>query len=237
MKPILLIAAAILPTQAAVLYSETFTHAGGGVEVATSTVGWTSYYTATAQAIPNPASTPRMAIGNQVGVDASPGYLFSQGNGTSQTYVAFEATSFSILPTDIANITFRQGNSDAALASRLIIQQGGNWYATSSTFGTAAMDLPTFQTSGGESESFTFSLTAASWRSLTIIPGTSLALGAVIGSDLSSSTPITSIGFLTTSQNAVTRIDNLAINSIPEASSLLLCGIAAFGITGRRRRN
>lgn len=236
MKPILALLAAAFPAHAAVLYSESFTHAGGSGEVTTATVGWTSYYTATAQNIPSPTSTPRMAIGNQPGTDATPGYLFSQGNGTNQTYVAFETTSFSILPTDITNITFRQGNSSAALGTRLIIQQGGNWYATSATFSTAAMDLPTFQSTGGENESFTFSLTAASWQSLTIVPGTSLALGSVIGSDLLSSAPITSIGFLTTSQTAVTRIDEVAINGIPEPSSLLLCGIAAFGLAGRRRK-
>lgn len=236
----LFLLAATLSSPAAVLYQEDFTHVGGGAEVATSTVGWVSYYTSTAEAIANPAAAPRMAIGNQPGSDnLNPGYLFSQGagTGTTHTYVGFENTAFSILPTDISTITFTQGNSATALATRLMVQQDGNWYATNATFGTIAMDLPAFRAGSAELETFNFVLTASAWRAVTITPGIELSLATgTIASNLSSTAPITSIGFLTTSNSGITRIDEVKINGIPEPSSALLLGAGATLALRRRHR-
>jgi hypothetical protein len=235
--PLLLLSA--LSSPAAVLYSESFTHAGGGGEVTTSTVQWASYYSSTAQPIASSTATPRMAIGNQQGSDAGPGYLFSQGAGTGTThpYAGFESTAFSILPTDITTITFTQGNSATSLATRIMVQQNGNWYATNLTFGTAAMGLAAFQTGSAELETFNFTLTASAWHSVTINPNIALSVaGATIASDLSSTAPITSIGFYTTSDSGVTRIDEVKINGIPEPSFAMLLGAGTMLAFRRRNR-
>jgi len=222
---------------AAVLYSQTFNNVTGNNTVV-GTVGWAGYLGANATAAPNNGSVDTVMIANVAGNPSTDGnsFLFAQNPNTASQIFAATTTFASINPT---TITWKQGNSDTAIQVRLMVQSGGNWYASSTAFTNASTyTAATFSSAGNAadvSKSFTFTTSASAWRSLTLTPGTSLILGSVIGSNLSSSS-ITGVGFFVSepSLNQKARLDTLEI--VPEPTTIVMFGLGLAGILCLRKR-
>lgn len=228
--------------QAALVYTELFPNADS-TDDGVDTAGWVSYSGATA--------TPFTGTGG--GKIYIPGGF---GNGNPQTrgflalnalpngnYVTYES-GLNIDPTAGAlTISWQHHASVAGNAeTRLLLQVGGQWVATTQTFtAVSAGDLTTFgniANAGAYTRSFTFNPTASSWLDVTLNPVMAqLSIsGTARTTDLPSG-PITAIGFHYVASGTVsTRIDTLQIEQVPEPhlTALLLAG--GLGIAARRRR-
>lgn len=136
--------------------------------------------------------------------------------------------------------SWHQGNSNTALAAenvRLAIQIGGSWFATSQVFTNPDVLLDTDFSANAATETFAFTRTAAAWRDLTFVPGTSLALGAVRGSDIPQG-DITAFGLYSDVPLAsVSRFDTFEVSAIPEPTTVALFGVSiAVGVAFIVRR-
>lgn len=99
------------------------------------------------------------------------------------------------LTTDnLKTITWQMANANTGDAVRFAIKIGSAWYATEATFAVTAASASGADWSLAETKSITFTKAAASWRDVTLTPGSTLTLaGAARGSDLPSGA-ITGIG-------------------------------------------
>lgn len=240
---IALCAASTAPLCAQVLYSENFgaiiAPAGNYPINNPPNLDWTGYIGATAAPTADVASAPRWGKPHGVGAVADgTGLIFGQSDPSNLILAAHTNTTLSLNPASITEVNWLMGNSATTVQVRLMIQQSGNWYATDSTFTTAAMSLTQFQanpTSTAELKTFTFTTSAASWRNVTINPGTELSLGSVLSSDLTSAN-ITSIGFfVSTSAQSVARFDQLQVIPEPSTWALLAASLTALTVFRRRR--
>lgn len=221
--------------RAAPIYEETFTNTSLPlVNKPVNFVGWNGYSGASATDVStvDPSGTPNSYVGISSvagNPNSSIGYLSFVNNAAATTFAAVE-TGLSInSPTDIS---WAMNASASGNSVYLLVQVGGNWYASSSAFVTPATGNATaFQTS--PTVTTTFTTTASAWRDFTLNPGTSMALGSVLGSDLSSSV-VTGIGFYTTS-TGVTRIDTLQV--VPEPGAMAMVVMGLMGVTLLRKRS
>jgi len=228
--------------QAALVYSELFANADS-TDDEVSTAGWVSYSGATA--------TPLTGTGG--GKIYIPGGF---GNGNPQTrgflalnalpngnYVTYES-GLNINPANGAlTISWQHHASVAGNAeTRLLLQVGGQWVATTQTFTAVSTgDLTTFgniANAGAYTRSFNFDLAASSWLDVTLNPVMEqLSIsGTARTTDLPSG-PITAIGFHYVASGTVsTRIDTLEINQVPEPHLTALVLAGGLGLVARRRR-
>ena len=145
---------------------------------------------------------------------------------------------------EISNISFYSNNNSTATSARMAIRLDVSgvetWFVTEQTFirnSSTAGDSTNFA-ANGELESFSFVTDAASWRSLTFVPGSSLVLGTTLVTDLPQG-DLTAAGiyFNSTSTDGRTiRYDNFVIETVPEASSSLMIMLGLLGLAQTRRR-
>lgn len=234
---------------AQVIYQELFSNTSGSNQ-SESSVGWTSYWGSTGTIIT--MEVDKTFIAPLGGNPSTPnGYLALNNSSLSPNY----ANSFAIvenfasgLNISGSTITWTMGNNSTAMTARLLIQIGGDgtagsgtWYASSQAFSNSTVYNSQVAFAGASTASvtqtLTFSTAASDWLSFTLAPGTTMSLGSVLGSDLSSS-QITGIGLLVTTPNSsvIGRFDTLTV-TVPEPSTIaMFAGGLAFVLFGYRVR-
>jgi len=201
----LLLAAGASSAHAGVIYEQDFTVPVLNQNKAVNSVGWSAYSGATATDVSSPVANPAFLGGALGNPNATPGYLaLIPTAGT----VASVQTGLAL--TQVGSISWNMNGSSTGGSIRLLIQTGGNWYASSAVFtptytGTFASGTP-----AQVAFSTTFTTTASAWRSFTLTPGSAMTLGPVLSSDLPSNPTITGIGFYDAAP-IVTRLDTLQV--------------------------
>ncbi len=221
------------------LYQQDFNNSSSTLNATAASVSWSAYVGSGAVNVSNIAgggSEDRVSISYLAGnPNTSLGFLFAANPQTSNQVFAAVTTFSSITPT---TFTWKQGNANTGTSVRLMVQVNGNWYATSQAFTNsvsyAVGDFAT-STSADVSKAFSFTTAASAWRSVSLVSGSTLSLGAVLGSDLSSSA-ITGVGFFIQSPtiNVSSRLDSLVI--VPEPSAIGLAGLGVLSLAFFRRR-
>lgn len=229
-------------------YTQLFTNINPAGNQSASTVNWNFYIGATA----TDYSSGNVNVGGDIGgislggsnPSSDPaGVLFASNQNTANQIFAATTTFSTAFNAD--TFTWREGNASTTASVRLMIQQGGNWYASDAAFAnTTAYTGGTFSSAGltaDTGKTFVFSTAASSWHLVTLTPGATLSIGAsTLGADLVSST-ITGVGFYmqSTTQAANIRIDSLNITgtAIPEPSAYaVVAGMSVLGLVAGRRR-
>ncbi|MBN8709342.1 MAG: PEP-CTERM sorting domain-containing protein [Verrucomicrobia bacterium] len=236
-------------SHAQVIYQELFNNTAGSNQ-SESTIGWTSYWGSTGTIIT--AEIDKTFIAPLGGNPSTPnGYLALNNSSLSPNFAnsfAMVENFSSALNIAGSTVTWTMGNNSTAMTARLLIQIGGDgtagsgaWYASSQAFSNSIVynSQPAFATATTSSvtQTLAFSTAAADWRSFTLTPGTTMSLGSVLGSDLSSS-QITGIGLLVATPNSsvIGRFDTLTV-TVPEPSSIaMFAGGLAFVLFGYRAR-
>ncbi len=245
------LASLVVPSTAAVIYRETF---GATTDQTVLTAaGWNGLVGATAAAAVTSQFSLSSAAGRPADLDnvnagtsasQSQGFVFNSNNTSNiLLYTAEYPVDTSL--NQITTITFYVGNSGngaqlAANGFRVALEVGGNWYASDQLLvnSTGVANAAAFG-ANAQQVTFNFTSTAAAWRSLTVNPGTSLALGPALGADLPSGT-ITAFGvYSDTGSSQTRRIDTFEINAeaIPEPSAALSTALGALLLTRTRRRS
>ncbi len=212
------------------------------------TNGWAAFSGSTATVVSSTVAT--VAISDR----QSPNGVTSGANqygflviapATGSYLVATAPTTLSINTADPGlKFTWEEGNSLATDSTRLAIEIGSQWYASSGTFSTSAQTAGSFGASPGSTgtaESLTFSATASNWKLVSFTPGTTLALGATPSSDLSGS--IDGLGFFSAvAAGGNERLDTLQVSATslaaapePSTDCLMLGGVLALGLVARSR--
>ena len=205
-------------TRADVIYRETFSRTAGAANTNLAYVGWSGYWSTTAQSDAS-VSVNNFGDGSSVGkpsggsitnVNAGP----SDGNTNGFPFVSgFLAVSNNVLITtseyavnqsiwNIGSISFFSGNTSNNPNSfanpipgwRIAIQMDGNWYASSTNLVQTnnIANAGAFATSG-QQMIFNWTNAASAWLSLNFTAGSTLTLGSALGSDLPTD-PITAFG-------------------------------------------
>lgn len=239
----------VMPGEAEPLFSETFDNTTAG-SLSVNSAGWNVYRGATAVnigtavGVNNGATDGQAGIGSTSGNPTPPlGTLFIS-NGTAVQGLAYSAvktfTSSLTIPTisGLNEISWTMGNTDVNSNVRILIQLGGDgsvgsgtWYASTQGFTNNGYSAASFSSASTESVTFSldFTTTAANWRSYTLLPDSTMSIGAVLTGALPS-TAITGIGFYAAPgylQQSV-RLDSLTIIPEPQTVALLVMGAAVF---------
>jgi|GEM_PF-5416106 hypothetical protein len=209
----------------------------------TSTVGWVGLVGS--EASTNASSRVYVAPPNGNPSSDGAGYLaFTPGSGADDKI--FTATTLFSSPLDLqgATISWTMGNSTVNATVQLLVNVGGNWYASNTVFQNAGMTATVFAETATSDvlRTLDFSTAKENWRSFTLTSGVVMSLGDPLENDLSSSL-VSGIGFFvtfpSTATNGTARIDTLTIvgpASIPEpGSAALLLGMGAMAWTASRR--
>jgi hypothetical protein len=280
LKNFVVLAGAILlsmqVTYGDVIYRETFSQTAGAANTNFDFVGWSGYWSPTAQSTDqgNTINTNNGAtVYNNFGVGSSlgrpsglnnvnaganvgntNGFPFSSGFLSVSNNILTYTTEYTVDPTlwNVGSISFYSGNTSNTFpkgmpGSRIAIQIGGNWYvsATNMVQNNNIANAAAFATSG-QQMIFNWTTAASAWDSLTFVPGTSLAVGSVLGSDLPSA-PITAFGLysdpsvntngvggIATRRWDTYEIDGTAVVPEPSSVALVLIGLGAL-VGGLRR--
>jgi hypothetical protein len=269
-KFVVLAGAIMLSTQlinADVIYRETF---GGPPTGNTNfaTVGWSGYWSPTAQTDDGVVSPfNNFGVGNSLGIPTNltnvnagasartNGFAFASGfmavSNNILTYTTEYAVDQSVW--NIGSISFYSGNTTNNFPNgmpgyRIAVQIDGNWYASSTNLvqSNNIAAAANFNTSG-QQLIFNWTPLASAWLSLSFTPGTTLALGGPVGSNLPAD-PITAFGLYSdpaVNTNGVggiatRRWDSYEIDgtAVPEPSSVMLvfAGFSALLYFRRSRK-
>ena len=252
-------------TYADVIYRETF---GGPASGNTNFafVGWSGYWSPTAQTDDGVVSpVNNFGVGNSLGIPTNltnvnagieartNGFPFASGFMAVSNNILTYTTEYTVNPSlwNIGSISFYSGNTSNTFPNgmpgyRIAVQIDGNWYASSQLLvqNNNIAAAANFNTSG-QKLIFNWTTSASAWLSLSFTPGTTLALGSPVGSDLPAD-PITAFGLYSDpSVNtngipgvATRRWDTYEIDGtvIPEPSSLALALIGLGTLLGLCRR-
>lgn len=228
----------------------TNTNAATGNKRANS-VGWNFYVGAGATDMSNTDPTTSNVDTGGISLGASnpssdpAGVLFASPAATANQIFAATTTFTTAFNAD--TFTWRQGNGSTTASVYLMIQQGGNWYASTTAFqNTSAYTGSSFSSAGltaDTGKSLTFTTSAANWHLVTLNPNATLSYSlTALPQDLASST-ITGVGFYiqSTTFNQNIRIDTLNITgtavAIPEPSAYaMVAGLSVLGLVAGRRR-
>jgi hypothetical protein len=271
-KTIVVLTGAILLSMqiayADVIYRETFSQTAGAANTNFAFAGWNGYWSPTAQTDdgvlvpfnnfgvgssvgrPSGGTTTNVNAGASVG--NTNGFPFASGFMAVSNNILTYTTEYTVNQSlwNVGSISFYSGNTSNAFPNgmpgyRIAVQIDGNWYASSQllTQTNNIANAAAFATSG-QQLIFNWTPTASAWLSLSFTPGTTLALGGVIGSDLPAD-PITAFGLYSdpaVNTNGVggiatRRWDTYEIDAtaIPEPSSLALALIGLGTLLGLRR--
>ena len=250
------------------IYRETFSQTAGAANTNFEFDGWSGYWSPTAQneAAGNVGGTwnnfgagSSLGIpsgGNFTNVNAGPevgntnGFAFSSGFNSVSNNLIVETSEFAIDQTiyNIGSISFYSGNTSNAFpngmpAWRIAIQMDGNWYASDQLLVQTAQvaNAAAFATGG---QKLVLNWAGSVWDSLTFVPGTSLALGAAVGT--LPSDPVTAFGLYSdpavntngVGGTATRRWDSFEIDGtavVPEPSSVALVFVGFGMLLGLRR--
>lgn len=234
-------AALTSPLQAALVYSEYFPNADSTDDPASS-AGWISYSSPTASPFPS----------NGTGTIYIPGG-FGNGNPQTRGFLALNALPNGIYATYEGGLNINPANGALNISwqyhasvtgnaeTRLLLQVGGQWVATTQTFSAAGIgaltDFNNVNNAGAYTRSFAYTLAASSWFDVTLAPDSELSISSTARSTDLTNDPITAIGFYYVASGSVsTRIDTLLVDQVPEPhlTALLLTG--GLGLLARRRR-
>jgi archaellin len=191
-------------------FTENFTNTLPAGNMYLSDFGWSGYQGATAQTLPTSIAYIPQNLGNP---NTAKGYLAFTPS-TTGTFAAVKTLPSRL---DVAGCAFKwsMGNNLTTSTVRLLVKMGANWYASSAEFKNTSTYTATTFASGTTADvrrSLDFSKAKANWRSFTLTSGSVMSLGAVLGSDLTSS-EITDIGFYVTTPagSTVVRLDSLQV--------------------------
>ncbi|MGD0651246.1 MAG: PEP-CTERM sorting domain-containing protein [Verrucomicrobiia bacterium] len=251
-------------TYADVIYRETF---GGPATGNTNFafVGWSGYWSPTAQTDDGVVSPfNNFGVGNSLGIPTNltnvnagassqtNGFPFASGFMAVSNNLLTYTTEYTVDPSvwNVGSISFYSGNTSNLFPNgmpgfRIAVQIDGNWYASSQLLvqNNNIANAAAFNTSG-QKLIFNWTTAASAWDSLSFTPGTTLALGGALGSDLPAD-PITAFGLYSdpaVNTNgilgvATRRWDTYEIDGtvIPEPSSVALVFIGLGALLGLRR--
>ena len=248
-------------TQAQVqIYREVFGNTSGNTNANLSTVGWSGAWgpTATDSSSPSPNNFGvSSALGDPnnldninaggPGLSTANGLVFTSGTGASlNNWIAY-TTGYTVdtTLTPIQDISFYAGSaangSFGIPGFRIAVQIDGNWYASTAVLAnTVAVASAANFNSQAQKVTFNWTTAASAWDSLTFVPGTSLALGSTLLSDLPGDN-VTAFGLYsdqepgTTPGNATRRFDTYQIDAVPEPGSVVLVLFGVGVLTGLRR--
>jgi hypothetical protein len=261
-------------TYAQVIYRETFSQRQGAANTNFDFVGWNGYWSPTAQStdqgnVTN-ASGARVydnfGVGSSLGrptgldnVNAGPnvgntnGFAFSSGFLSVSNNILTYTTEYAVNGTiwNNGSMSFYSGNTSNAFPNgmpgwRIAIQMDGNWYASSQLLvqSNNIANAAAFASSGQQMV-LNLTTSASAWLTLNFTPGSVLALGGAVGSDLPADT-ITAFGLYSDpSSNTVSgalgiasrRWDTFEITAVPEPSSVALVLIGLGALVGGLRRS
>jgi hypothetical protein len=192
------------------------------------------------------------SVGNTNGFPFSSGFLSVSNN--ILTYTTEYTVNQSLW--NVGSISFYSGNTsnnpnafpgNNIPGYRIAIQMDGNWYvsATNMVQNNSVANAAGFASSGQQMV-FNWTTTASAWLNLSFVPGTTLAIGSAVGSDLPTDA-ITAFGLYSDpsiSTNGVgglgtRRWDTYEINAVavPEPGSVALVLIALGALVGGLRRS
>lgn len=238
--PIAATLALATPAKAATLYENPFvvpggTGSGANLVLDGTVAGWAGF-TGPSGTLHNAAS--RVWITDRIFKDAPPdtyGYLaFDAAGGTAANpKIAATTTPLNINSTapDLT-FTWLMGNSSTVPTIQIAVEVGGQWYASVTSFTTAAQTLGDFSninSTTAETKTLVYSPIASNWNILNFTPDTTLSMGGMAPSDLSGN--ITGLGFYTpNSTEGIIRIADFNVTAVPEPSpyALGLIALAAF---------
>ena len=242
-----------------IAYLQNFSAASGQVNL--STVNWQAYYgsatTVATLAAPGngSGSTPNAMIsggtsaptpGANVNATAAVtsttnGFVPLLSNDGADQFVAY-TTEYNIDGTLVNDFSWYSGSMDSGDQQSVIVQIGGNWYASTSPV------TPVNPVSSGGSfgatatkSTLTFSTAAANWDTLNFTAGSDLTLGSVLSSPLPSGS-ITGFGLYVQIANhgggERSYFDTFEVDSVPEpAAAGFLCVGGLAALARRRRRS
>jgi len=241
-----------------VIYRETFTSQSTSNQTLTaSSVGWHANvgntganrdassgpltYIAYADSAPSGSTgVNNHPTGNELA--AGKGIFISDDRDSSSTPTGpslfwTSETSIDLASTTLTSISWYQGNAVANDEFHAALKVGANWYvATQGYTQTAAVSGANF---ASQASLKTFTLAGQTWKSLTLTPGTTLAMGST--TTLPTTGTVTAFGiFVPTHTNtgfSYMRFDTYQIDGVvPEPVSLGLVGVGGCFLLSRRRR-
>jgi hypothetical protein len=199
----------------------------------------------------NPSGGTFTNVNAGTSVGNTNGFAFASGFMAVSNNILTYTTEYAVNPGvwNVGSISFYSGNTSNSFPNgmpgfRIAVQIDGNWYASSQLLvqNNNIANAAAFASSG-QKLVFNWTTTASAWDSLTFVPGSTLALGGVIGSDLPAD-PITAFGLYSDpSVNngvggvATRRWDSYEIDgtAVPEPSSVALVLVGFGTLLGFRR--
>jgi len=205
---LMLLTAGAVSGQTPVIFEENFTVPTLNQNKAVNYVGWSAYSGPTATDVSGTVANPAYVAGALGNPNTTPGYL-----ALIPTAGSVAAVRTGLTLNHVATVSWNM-NSSSASGVRLLIQIGGNWYASSNVYVPSFSGTFSTGTPAQVGISTTFTTTASAWRSFTLAPGGAMTLGAALTSDLPSNATITGIGFYDATAT-VTRLETLQVTQAP----------------------
>ncbi|MEM7572344.1 MAG: malectin domain-containing carbohydrate-binding protein [Bacteroidota bacterium] len=205
-----------------VLYRETFWSTNDSGNEPLAPIGWTGVNTSSGSPFANfirsnsigkPTGLPTVNAGNDDPGPAKAIGLLAAFSGNGPYFAFTEEYDIDLNEVTIENIKWYQGHASAALATRVAVRIGGQWYASNETFtGPALGSASNFQNAdpnGAQQKDLVFSTAAADWVLLNFTPSSALSIGGAAPADLSGT--VDAFGLYADGANATFRADNFEI--------------------------
>jgi hypothetical protein len=177
----------------------------------TEEIGWRAALGASA------TLTPSNTSGNFIpGLISGNGFIFRNGSvaaNLSNIGMGYFDKITGIRASQIAEATFLLNNSRAADTIKFCIKIDDVWYASNTDYSVTGDGRTGGDWSTAEQKTVTITRAANTWRALTLTPGSSLALGALIGTVIPNG-ELTGVGFYSPAlaeSGSIVRIGDLSL--------------------------